>query len=112
MPRGYGAGPKRHKVQVQSAVTTSDTFSQDTEVWTTISTHSAEITFVAGKIVQNAQQNKEEITHLIRMGFFRGLTSAMRFLFKGRVFSIIYIDNVDEKNREYRVLCQEIVNNP
>lgn len=111
MPRGVGAGPMRHRVEVQSAVTTSDTFSQDTEVWTTTTIRNAEISFVAGKMVTNALQNKEEITHLIRMRYFPGMTSDMRLLFKGRVFTIIYIDNVDEKNREYRVLCQEIVNN-
>jgi SPP1 family predicted phage head-tail adaptor len=111
MPRGYGAGPMRNRVDVQTAVTTSDTFSQDTQVWTSISTHWAEITFVSGRFIQNALQNKEEITHLIRMRWFPGLTPAMRILYEDRVFSIIYINNVDEKNREYRLQCQEIVSN-
>jgi head-tail adaptor len=50
----------RNRVDVQTAVTTSDTFSQDTQVWTSISTHWAEITFVSGRFIQNALQNKEE----------------------------------------------------
>jgi head-tail adaptor len=45
------------------------------------------------------------------MRWFPGLTPAMRILYEDRVFSIIYINNVDEKNREYRLQCQEIVSN-
>lgn len=110
MPRVFeGAGPKRKRVTVQSQSITIDSYGQETKVWTDSSTHWAHVESLSGNFTENAGQQKDNLTHQVTMRWFAGLNPTQRLLFGSKILNIFYINNVDERNREYVVRCQEIV---
>jgi SPP1 family predicted phage head-tail adaptor len=110
MPRIYeGAGPKRHRVSIQGQAIEIDSYGQETKVWATTSTRWAHVETTAGAFVSNAGQQKDNITHQVTMRWFPGLDPTMRIIYGSRILNIFYINDVDERHREYVVKCQEIV---
>lgn len=105
-----GAGPKRQVVDVQAQAVVVDSYGQETKVWVTTSTRWAHVETLAGSFVNNAGQQKDNLTHQVTMRYFTpGLDPTMRLMYGSRVLNIFYINDVDERHREYVVRCQEIV---
>jgi SPP1 family predicted phage head-tail adaptor len=107
-------GPMRQRVSVETLTETQDSYGQLVETWTAAGTYWAEVKNLSGWEAVNAQQVKAQATHQVRMRYIAslfsnpGLLPSMRLLFGTRVFNILWVNNVDERNREYRLLTQEI----
>lgn len=56
----------------------------------------------AGSLVAQA-------THLIRGRYHPGITTQTRLTFNGRIFSVLYVANVDERGIESALVCSELV---
>jgi head-tail adaptor len=50
-------------------------------------------------------------THLVRMRFHPGVTVLTRLTFKGRVFEVQSVQNVDERDIALILICAEILDN-
>lgn len=115
MSTGTRAGPKRQRISVQTLSEVQDTFGQTIPTWTTQGTYWAEVRNLAGREAVNAKQIKADTTHQVTMRYIgtlfstAGLLPSMRLLFNTRVFNILWVNNIDERNREYQLLCQEYV---
>lgn len=62
---------------------------------------------LAGRELWSAQQVHPSITHLLKMRFYRGLTPRWRIVFQARVFNILWIRDVKERNLEHWIYCNE-----
>jgi head-tail adaptor len=107
------AGLLRNKVTLQApaASETFDSFSQPIQSWTTIGTFFAWIRPLMGREAVVAKQVKAEATHGITMNWLGSSVSpnpTYQILYNGRVFGIIQVINVEERNIQYDIIAQEI----
>lgn len=80
----------------------------------TIGTYWMAIKSLSGRELMNAHQIKAEITHVLESRYIPSATagvpairSNMKAVYKGRIFNIEYVDNVEERNRQLDIYCTE-----
>ena len=56
----------------------------------------------AGSLVAQA-------THVVRGRYHAGITTRTRVTFHGRILSVIYVANIDERDLESALVCAEVV---
>jgi SPP1 family predicted phage head-tail adaptor len=109
-------GPMRQRVTVQTLSESADSYGQMIKSWTDAGSFYAEVRNLSGREAVNARQIKPEVTHQVRMRYVGqlfaspGLLPSMRLLFGAAQFNILWVNDVDNRHREYRLLVQEIVN--
>jgi SPP1 family predicted phage head-tail adaptor len=107
-------GRMRQRVTLQSLVETTDSYGQRIESWVTQGTYWAFLSSLSGRELVNAQQAKADVTHFLQMRYVGSLLAtpgalpSMRILFNGRVFNLSWVNNVDERNKTYEILAQEV----
>ncbi|MDD2728176.1 phage head closure protein [Malikia sp.] len=109
------ASDLRHQVTLQRRDTTRDTTGGQVTSWTDVCTTRAGIAALSGRELQAAQAIHAEVTHSVTLRYrpeFVNPTqaAALRLLFKGRVFNIAFVDNLDERRREINLVCSEGLN--
>lgn len=99
-------GKMRHRVTVQTASMTKDVVGGDVRTWATTATVWASIDPVKGEEVQGPNQVLAKVTHNVKMRH-RALTTEQRLVFDSRIFEIVSVLNIGERDRELLVLCHE-----
>lgn len=102
------AGQLRHRVAVQKAVETQSSSGEITVEWQILNWTWAAIMPLEGREFDAANQVKSESSHEIRLRYDSSLTSEHRILYGTRVFEINAVLNVDERDREMRLLAREV----
>lgn len=104
------AGKLRHYVNVEHKVTTgpTDTRGHTVAEWQTLYADvPAEVVTLSGREVELARQITASADHRITIRYHSGITEEMRFALGDRVFNIVWINNVDQRNRTLETLCTE-----
>lgn len=102
-------GKLRHRVEIQRKEVQTDELLQQTEVWATYATVWASVRPIKGREYIAVKQVNAEISVVITMRYVSGITPEMRVLFGSRVFEIVSVINVDERNRVLELMCKEVV---
>jgi SPP1 family predicted phage head-tail adaptor len=102
------AGTLRHRVEIQQAEITRDSFGDEQEVWTAHATVWAAILPLVGREYFTAQQTVNEEMFRLQMRYVPGVQPAMRLVFGERVFNIRAIQNLEERNRELVIMATEV----
>jgi SPP1 family predicted phage head-tail adaptor len=110
------AGALRHLVSVQQRSATIDSVGDVSDSWTTLFSDHAEIRPLSGRELLAAQAIQSEITHQITVRYRTEYANPvsvtpLRVLFGARVFDITAVMNLDERNREVRMMAREGVSN-
>lgn len=105
-------GTFRQRITLTTPATpeTFDTFGQPIKSYTAVGTYWAEVRPLAGHEAIVAKQVKAEATHAVSMRYL-GLTVINpldRIQLGSRVFGVVSVRNVEERNRRYELLVQEI----
>jgi SPP1 family predicted phage head-tail adaptor len=50
-----------------------------------------------------------QATHVIKGHYHKGLTTKARLQFEGRMFSVVLVVNVDERDIETNLVCAEVI---
>jgi head-tail adaptor len=90
---------------------TFDTFGQPTQNWTTIGTFSVFLRPLMGREAIVAKQVKAEATHMATcryLGSGVAINPTWRWQLGSRLFGILEIRNIEERNRSYEMTLQEI----
>ena len=101
------AGRLRHLLTVQSASHAQDDMNEDIETWSDAGTTYGDIQPGDGRKYVKGEQNVHEISHEITIRYYSGLTQAHRLKFGSRVFNIVRVLNIGERNIKTMVLCKE-----
>lgn len=101
------AGPMRHRITLQQRSLTADSFGQPLETWSDVTTAWAEIRPLRSKEAELAKQVYPTATHKVFMRYVAAVGSDWRVVFKGRVFNINEVLNVNAIGRELRLICSE-----
>lgn len=103
------AGTLRHIVSIQARATTQESTygSQDVDWSDVYSNVPVAITPLSGREREIALAIYPDSQFEIDMRYLPGITAALRVLYGTRIFEILGINNVDERNRELILTCKE-----
>lgn len=109
----YRSGQMRQTVTLQQPVTpqTFDSFGQPIVSYTTSGPYSAQIRPLSGREAIVAKQVKAEATHMITMRYLGPtvvLNPLTRIVYGTRIFGVVQVLNVEERDRWYEIIAQEI----
>ena len=103
------AGKLRHRLTVQTVTGAQDRYGEPSDTWADTRVVWAQVTPLTGDELIVARQVTPEVTHDIRMRYGVTVTPANRLLWGTRVFGILAVLNIEERNRELQLLCKELV---
>ena len=102
-------GDLRHRVQIQNKTVQTDELQQQSDVWLAYANVWASVRPVKGREYFAARQENAEVTAVVTMRYLSGITPDMRIVFGDRVFEIVSVINVDERNRVLELMCKEAI---
>lgn len=104
------AGTLRHRVILQSPAGSRDAVGERTTTWTNVATVWASVGPLTARELIAAGQPMSEVSHRVRVrhsATIAALDGSWRVLFGSRVLVIQGVRNIDERDREYELLCSE-----
>lgn len=106
------AGRLRHRVELQSATETADSYGEPTFTWSTYAHRWASVEPLQGRELFTAQQVNPEVNIRVRLRHdevLADLTPKHRLVFGSRTLEIDSVIRPDERGREVQLLCKEAV---
>jgi SPP1 family predicted phage head-tail adaptor len=105
------SGSLRHSVTIEARHDAKDTFGGLSPQWRPVATNvPASIEPLKGKELFNAQQVQSEVLLRIRIRYRPGIVPAMRVKYRGRVYGILYVIDINLKNEELHLMCNQGLN--
>lgn len=104
-----GAGQLRHRLNVQAATETRDSFGGVVLTWATIDTVWGSLEAMPQTPAFVGDQVKAITTHRIILRFYDGLTGKHRIMFEGRIFDILSLVDPGERKAFHELVVQEQV---
>lgn len=102
-------GKLRHRITLQEYTTTKDSYGAEIESWADKVSVFASIEPLSGREYFKAQQINAEVTTSITIRYISGVLPKMRIRLSDRYFEILSVINPEEKNRELRLMCREVL---
>jgi SPP1 family predicted phage head-tail adaptor len=102
-------GKLRHRITIEQVTETQDTDGSVVETWAVFATIQASIEPISGREYFAAQSTQADVTHRIRLRYLSGVTPKMRVNYSSRIFDILSVINVNERNRELQLMCRESI---
>jgi len=103
------AGDLRHRITIQENQPVKDAEGIVQDNWVDIATVWAAIKPLSGRELLAAQAVQSETTGTIEIRYRAGITPSQRAVFGSRIFEILAVLNIEERNRELRLLTKEVV---
>jgi len=100
-------GKLRRRITIERVTETQDTDGAVLETWSTYATVQASIEPISGREYFAAQSTQADVTHRIRIRYLSGIVPKMRVSYNSRIFDILSVINVGERNRELQLMCRE-----
>jgi SPP1 family predicted phage head-tail adaptor len=97
----------RHRLALEQLERVDDGGGGFAESWATVATLQCDLRPLAGSETVEADRLAGTVTHEIALRYRPGVVPAMRFRDGTRVFHIVSVINVDERNRWLKCLCEE-----
>jgi SPP1 family predicted phage head-tail adaptor len=97
----------RHRLALEELDRVSDGGGGFTETWVGAATLWCDLRPLAGSETVEADRLAGTVTHEVALRYRPGVVPAMRFRNGGRVFHIVSVINVDERDRWLKCLCEE-----
>ena len=103
------AGKLRHRTTIQQLVNTDDGAGGSIETWQNVATVWAAIEPLRGNERYTAQQVQSTLSHKVTIRYHEGVKPQMRLTYKGRIFDIEAVIDIEERHRWLELLCSEVV---
>ena len=97
----------RHRVTLEALAREGDEGGGFDETWDEVAELAADVRPVDGSETVEADRLAGSVTHQIALRYRPGVVPAMRFQKAARVFHILSVINVDERDRRLKCLCEE-----
>lgn len=104
-------GEMRHRIVIQSpaSTATSSGASVQPSNWNAERTTMAAIYTAGGRETSQANQLVSECSHVVKVRWTPDVLKAnYRIVFRARTFTVLYVENVLERNRVLLIYCKEI----
>lgn len=103
------AGKLRHQITIQQPTRTQDSFGEPLLTWSAFAVTRASVEPIVGRELTQAAKVEGDMTHRVYVRFRDGITTDMRILHRGRVFNILSVGDVEERERRIEIRCKEEV---
>ena len=103
------AGKLRNRITIQENQSVKDAEGIVQDNWSVIATVWAAIKPLSGRELLAAQAVQSETTGTIDLRYRVGIKPSQRVIFGERAFEILAVLNIEERNRELRLLTKEVV---
>ncbi len=103
------SGRKSSSIEIQTVTQVVNDFGGLTETWATFKKVFAEVNPKRGQEYFSSRQINTKNDVVFRFNYFSGITTKMRVSYNTRVFDIQSIININERNREIELMCEEQV---
>jgi SPP1 family predicted phage head-tail adaptor len=97
----------RHRLSLEELQREEDEGGGFTESWVEVSELSADLRPIGGSEGVEADRLAGRVTHEIVLRYRPGVQPAMRFRKEARLFHIVAVINVEERNAWLKCLCEE-----
>ena len=97
----------RHRLRLEELQREGDEGGGFSETWVELAELSADLRPTGGSEGVEADRLAGRITHEVSLRYRAGVTPAMRFRKGARLFHILTVINVEERNRWLKCLCEE-----
>jgi SPP1 family predicted phage head-tail adaptor len=102
-------GKLRHSITIEQVAEAQDSDGSIIETWSSFAAVQASIGPISGREYFAAQSMQADVTHRISLRFIAGVIPKMRAKYGSRIFDILSVINVDERNRELQLMCRECI---
>lgn len=105
------AGKLRFRAQVQEKATTYDAVGHTANTWANYPGKPAvycSIESLSGRESDTARRQYATATHVVRTRYHDWITEKHSLVIQGRRYQIGFVDHVDFRFRELRILCSEL----
>jgi SPP1 family predicted phage head-tail adaptor len=102
-------GKLRHRIVIEQVAETQDPDGSVIETWSSFANAQASIEPISGREYFAAQTTQTDMTHRINLRYIAGVKPKMRVKFGSRIFDILSVINVGERNRELQLMCRESI---
>lgn len=108
---GCNPGKFHDFIDIQVSVETQDSFGTPIPTWSAFATKIlSDVNKLSGTELFEARQTYAEVTHRINTRIYvAGVTPKHRIIFNARVFDILSVENINERNRFLEIMAKEIV---
>ena len=104
------AGKLRHFGVIEQRGVSLDSFGQPVDSWSAVASCYMAIIPLKGRELFAAQAVQSETTVRIELRYVAGVLQKMRVNALGKIYNILSVINIDERNRELHLLCGEGLN--
>jgi SPP1 family predicted phage head-tail adaptor len=102
-------GKLRHRITIEQVAEAQNPDGSILETWSTYANAQASIDPVSGREYFAAQTTQADVTHRISLRYLAGITPKMRVKYGSRIFDILSVININERNRELQLMCRESI---
>ena len=102
-------GKLRHRIAIEQVAEIQDSDGSVIETWSAFADVQASIEPISGREYFAAQTTQAEVTHRFSLRYVSGVTPKMRVKYGSRIFDILSVINVNERNRELQLMCRECI---
>ena len=103
------AGNLRQRITIQDKTANRDTFGDEVITWGDWATVWAAVEPLTGREFLDAKMVTAEVTTRIRIRHQDGISPEMRVVFGSKIYDILAVIHVQEREREDHLMCQEII---
>ncbi len=103
------SGRKSKSIQIETVTQVVNAFGGLAETWATFKKVFAEVSPTRGQEYFSSRQINTKNNVSFRFNYFSGITTKMRVSYDGKVYDIQSIININERNREIELMCEEQV---
>lgn len=104
---GHRAGELRQRVTVEAPVVTRNSQGGFGEDWAVAEQRYAKIEPLSGREFFEAQRVDSDVTHMVTMRYYEGLTTSHRITYGSRTFYIESVINAEERDWKTVAMCRE-----
>jgi len=103
------AGKLRHIVTVEHKGTTKGSMGEIIETWTTFATIWAKIIPGKGREAEESRREVGIVPTRFYTRYSAGVTQGMRLKYGSRLYDIVHVANIEERNREFEITAVETI---
>lgn len=100
------SGKNRHRIVIEQPVKVKTDSGAINTTWSTFKETWAEVRTLKMYEKSAIETSFPKADMFIGFRYIEGVLSTMRITYKGKIYSILGINNVDERNRELELICE------
>lgn len=101
------SGKLRHALVIEENLSTDNTHGDRLDNWVVFARVRGSLHPLTGREFFTAQQYESEVKSKARIRYRAGITTAMRVLHGGLIYNIVFVQNIEMRNREIVLMLSE-----